>query len=91
MIATTPWVAEASAATRDGRTVTGFAAKGEPGTEARARLPKVVFSSTLSEPVSWPNTHLVAEDAISNRTFDARIQLLEYVPTILGRGPGPAE
>jgi dihydrofolate reductase len=115
-------------------------------------LSKVVFSTTLSEPVSWPNTQLIARDAveavgemkdkgsrsmrtigsltlcrsllnagladrfrvvifpvitgtsgrdriydgypdvaldmISSRTFDGRIQLLEYVPTILAGPPG---
>ena len=115
-------------------------------------LPKVVFSTTLSEPLSWVNTQLVANDPveavremkdtaaksmrtigsltlcrsllkaglvdrfrvvvfpvitgssgreriydgypdvalemISSRTFDGRIQLLEYVPTILAGPPG---
>jgi dihydrofolate reductase len=112
-----------------------------------ARMPKVVFSSTLEEPLSWPNTQLVKTDAVeavrqlkreadkplhtlgslqlcrsllaaglvdryrlvlfpvitgktgskwifegypdvkldlvSSRTFDGRLQLLEYVPTVL--------
>ena len=30
----------------------------------------------------------VALDMIGSRTFDGRIQLLEYVPTILARPPG---
>ena len=30
----------------------------------------------------------VALDMISSRTFDGRIHLLEYVPTILARPPG---
>jgi hypothetical protein len=30
----------------------------------------------------------VALDMISTRTFDARIELLEYVPTILAGPPG---
>lgn len=29
-----------------------------------ARTPKIVFSSTLEEPLGWPNTTLVASDAI---------------------------
>jgi dihydrofolate reductase len=134
------------------RVMSGFAASGEPGTEALATLSKVVFSKTLSEPLSWPNTRLVAEDAagavremkdkgsasmrtigsltlcrsllkaglvdrfrvvvfpvitgssgreriydgypdvglemVSSRTFDDRIQMLEYVPTILAGPPG---
>lgn len=132
------------------RVMSRFAAEGEPGTDALAGMSKVVFSRTLSEPVAWANTQLVARDAveavremkaegstslrtigsitlcrsllnaglvdrfrvvvfpvitggsgreriydgypdvaldmISSRTFDGRIQLLEYIPTIL---PGP--
>jgi len=134
------------------RVMSGFAAEGEPGTDVLAGLSKVVFSTTLSEPLSWPNTQLVTRDAveavremkdsgstsmrtigsltlcrsllnagfvdrfrvvvfpvitgssgreriydgypdvaldmISSRTFDGRIQLLEYVPTILAGPPG---
>jgi dihydrofolate reductase len=133
------------------RLMSGFAAEGEPGTDHLAGLSKVVFSSTLSEPLSWTNTQLLAQDAvqavremkedgrsmrtmgsltlcrsllkaslvdrfrvvvfpvitgssgreriydgypdvaldmISSRTFDGRIQLLEYVPTILAGPPG---
>ena len=134
------------------RVMSGFAAGGEPGTDAMAGWPKVVFSATLSEPLSWANTQLVTQDPvaavremkdkavkpmrtigsltlcrallraglvdrfrvvvfpvitgssgreriydgypdvaldmISSRTFDGRIQLLEYVPTILAGPPG---
>lgn len=134
------------------RLMSRFAAQGEPGTDALAGMSKVIFSSTLSEPRSWPNTQLVAGDAveavremkangsksmrtigsltlcrslldaglvdrfrvvvfpvitgssgreriydgypdvaldmISSRTFDGRIQLVEYVPTILSGPPG---
>ena len=134
------------------RVMSGLAAENEPGTDALAGMSKVVFSTTLSEPLSWPNTQLVARDAveavremkaegsrsmrtmgsislcrslliaglvdrfrvvvfpvvtgssgreriydgypdvaldmISSRTFDRRIQLLEYVPTILTGPPG---
>jgi dihydrofolate reductase len=134
------------------RVRSGYAAEGEPGTDALAGLSKIVFSTTLSEPLSWPNTQLMARDAvetvrevkdkgsksmrtigsltlcrsllnaglvdrfrvvvfpiitgssgreriydgypdvaldmISSRTFDGRIQLLEYVPTILAGPPG---
>jgi dihydrofolate reductase len=133
------------------RVMSRFAAEGEPGTDDLAGMSKVVFSSTLSEPLSWPNTQLVAGDAveavqemkaegsksmrtigslslcrsllnaglvdrfrvvvfpvitgssgreriydgypdvalemIGSRTFDGRIQLLEYVPTILSGPP----
>ena len=134
------------------RLMSGFAAEGEPGTGALAGLSKVVFSSTLSEPLSWPNTQLIGRDAveavrqmkengsrsmrtigsrslcralltaglvdrfrvvifpvitgasgreriydgypdvalemIGSRTFDGRIQLVEYVPTVLAGPPG---
>jgi dihydrofolate reductase len=134
------------------RLMSGFAAGGEPGTDALANMSKVVFSSTLNEPLSWANTQLVAEDPIaavremkekaaksmrtigsltlcrsllkaglvdrfrvvvfpvitgntgreriydgypdvglemtSSRTFDGRIQLLEYVPALLTGPPG---
>ncbi len=46
------------------RAMSGFAASGEPGTDALADLPKIVFSSTLKEPLSWPNTQLVDQDAV---------------------------
>jgi dihydrofolate reductase len=132
------------------RLMSGFAAEGEPGTDALAAATKVVFSATLSEPLVWANTQLVTQDPIeavremkdkaatsmrtigsltlsrsllkaglvdrfrvvvfpvitgssgreriyngypdvaldmiSSRTFDGRIQLLEYVPTLLA-GP----
>ena len=137
------------------RLMSGFAAEGEPGTDALAGLSKVVFSKTLSEPLSWANTELVSGDAveavremkdkgsrslrtmgsltlcrsllnaglvdrfrvvvfpvitgssgreriydgypdvaldmISSRTFDGRIQLLEYVPAVLATTPGVDE
>src|SRR6201992_3498325 len=44
------------------RPMPGCAAGGEPGTEGLAAMPKVVFSSTLSEPLSWANTQLVTQD-----------------------------
>ena len=44
--------------------MSGLADDGEPGTEDLAGLSKVVFSSTLSEPLAWPNTELVAHDAV---------------------------
>jgi dihydrofolate reductase len=136
------------------RVMSGLAAEGEPGTDALAGMSKVVFSTTLSEPLSWPNTQLVAHDPVEavramkdngsesmrtmgsltlcralltaglvdrfrvvvfpvitgrsgrdriydgypdlalemirSRTFDGRIQLLEYVPKILA-GPPSAD
>src|SRR5436305_1057954 len=46
------------------RLMAGFAAGGEPGTEALAGMSKVVFSSTLTEPLSWSNTRLATGDAV---------------------------
>jgi len=129
------------------RIMSGYAAGSESGIGSLTDMSKMVFSSTLKEPVSWANTQLVARDAlevvremknegstsmrtigsltlcrsllqaglvdrfrvvvfpvitgstgrgriydgypdvglemISSRTFDGRIQLLEYVPTVL--------
>jgi len=134
------------------RLMSGFAASGEPGTEDLAAMSKVVFSSSLSEPLAWTNTRLVRGDAVSavrrmkheghepmrtlgslslcrslleaglvdrlrlvvfpvitgvtgrervydgypdlalellsSRTFDGRLQLLEYRPTVLAGPPG---
>jgi dihydrofolate reductase len=133
------------------RVMSGLAAEGEPGTDVLASFSKIVFSKTLSEPLSWSNTRLVADDPIeavremknrgsrsmrtigsltlgrsllkaglvdrfrvvvfpvitgnsgreriydgypdvaldmiTSRTFDGRIQLLEYVPTVLAAPP----
>jgi dihydrofolate reductase len=134
------------------RLMSGFAAEGEPGTDALADLSKVVFSTTLEEPLSWPNTRLVSRDPVEavremketgavpmrtlgslmlcrsllaaglvdrfrvvvfpvitgktgrdriydgypdvslemldSRTFDGRLQLVEYKPTVLAGPPG---
>jgi dihydrofolate reductase len=135
------------------RVMSGLAADGEPGTDVLAGFSKIVFSTTLKEPLAWPNTQLVARDAVeavskmksdegsspmrtigsltlcrsllraglvdrfrvvvfpvitgstgrdriydgypdvaldmtSSRTFDGRIQLLEYAPTVLAGPPG---
>jgi dihydrofolate reductase len=134
------------------RLMTQLAAGGEPGTDPLAGLSKVVFSSTLTEPLSWANTRLVTGEAaaavrelkdtgstpmrtlgsltlcrsllaaglvdrfrvvvfpvitgssgrdriydgypdvsldmVGSRTFDGRLQLLEYVPTVLDGPPG---
>jgi dihydrofolate reductase len=136
------------------RLMSGLAADGEPGTDVLAGMPKIVFSSTLTEPLSWPNTQLVTKDPadavremkdqgtsmrtlgsltlcrallkaglvdrfrvvvfpvitgstgrdriydgypdvslvmVSSRTFDGRIQLLGYVPTVLSGPPGSSQ
>jgi dihydrofolate reductase len=136
------------------RLMSGFAAEmpDEPGLAAVTAMPKVVFSSSLQEPLSWANTRLVDGDAaeavrdmkhgdsrplrtlgsvslcrslleaglvdrfrvvvfpvitgatgndrifdgypdvsldlVESRTFDGRLQLLEYVPTVLDGPPG---
>jgi dihydrofolate reductase len=134
------------------RLMSGLAGEGEPGTDVLAGMPKIVFSSTLTEPLEWPNSRLVTRDAVeavrelkeegsesmrtlgsltlcrsllaaglvdrfrvvvfpvitgstgrdriydgypdvslelvSSRTFDGRLQLLEYVPTVLEGPPG---
>jgi dihydrofolate reductase len=44
--------------------MSGFAADGEPGTDALAGMSKIVFSSTLTEPLSWPNTQLIAQNPV---------------------------
>lgn len=46
------------------RLMSAFAADGEPGTDVLADLNKVVFSTTLTEPLAWANTQLVARDAV---------------------------
>jgi dihydrofolate reductase len=123
----------------------------EATVDGLAKASKIVFSSTLQPPLSWPNTRLISGDAIeavremkqegksmrtlgsvslcrsllkaglvdrfrvvvfpvitgatgsdriydgypdvalemvSSRTFDGRIQLLEYVPKVLTEPPG---
>lgn len=133
------------------RLMAGFAASGEEGLSELTEASKVVFSSTLSEPLEWTNTRLVDTDPVeavrslkaegshdlrtlgsltlcrslleaglvdrfrvvlfpvvtgitgrerifdgwpdvalemvANRTFDGRLQLLEYVPTVLDGPP----
>ena len=46
------------------RLLSGLATEGEPGTDALAGLSKVVFSTTLTKPVSWANTQLVTQDPV---------------------------
>ena len=134
------------------RLMSGFAAAGEPGTDVLADFSKIVFSSTLTEPLSWANTQLVTQDPVEavremktessesmrtigsltlcrsllsaglvdrfrvvvfpvitgstgheriydeypdvalelldSRTFDGRLQLLDYRPTVLTGPPG---
>ena len=46
------------------RLMSELASGGEPGTDALAGLSKIVFSTTFNEPLAWPNTQLVAGDAV---------------------------
>src|SRR5262245_1883162 len=133
------------------RLMSGMATEGEPGTDALAGLSKIVFSSTLTEPLSWPNSRLITQDPVEavremkqqgtesmrtigslmlcrsllsaglvdrfrlvvfpvitgstgrdriydgypdvslemvgSHTFDGRLQLLEYIPTVLAGPP----
>jgi dihydrofolate reductase len=45
------------------RLMSSLAGQGEPGTDSLAEFSKVVFSTTLTEPLSWPNSQLVTRDA----------------------------
>jgi len=136
------------------RLMSGLATEGEPGTDVLAGPSKVVFSTTLEEPLAWPNTQLVSGDAVEavrelketgtepmrtigsltlcrslltaglvdrfrvvvfpvitgstgreriydgypdvsldmlgSRTFDRRLQLVEYRPTVLAGPRGPS-
>lgn len=137
------------------RLMYGFASSGEPGTDSLADVPKVVFSSTLTEPLEWANSTLVTQDPVGavremkavratslrtlgsltlcrsllsaglvdrfrvvvfpvitgstgrdriydgypdvslemvdSRTFDGRLHLLEYRPTVLAGPPGTTD
>ena len=46
------------------RLMSQFAAAGEEGVDELTAMPKVVFSSTLDEPLTWANTRLVDHDAV---------------------------
>jgi dihydrofolate reductase len=46
------------------RLMYGFAAGGEPGTDSLGGMSKIVFSSTLTEPLEWANSELVTKDPV---------------------------
>jgi dihydrofolate reductase len=46
------------------RLMAEFAASGEEGVDQLTQVSKVVFSSTLTEPLAWANTRLVTGDAV---------------------------
>jgi dihydrofolate reductase len=134
------------------RLMYGFASSGEPGTDSLANVSKIVFSSSLTDPLEWANSTLVTQDPVEavremkasgarymrtlgsltlcrsllsaglvdrfrvvvfpvitgstgrdriydgypdvalemvkSHTFDGRLQLLEYLPTVLTGPPG---
>ena len=45
------------------RLMHGFTQSGEPGTDVLGHFSKVVFSSTLTDPLEWENSTLVTGDA----------------------------
>jgi dihydrofolate reductase len=47
------------------RLMSGFAVGGEEGADPLTAMDKIVFSSTLSEPLAWANTRLVGGDAVA--------------------------
>ena len=46
------------------RLFAGFVTSGEEDMSALTSMDKIVFSSTLQEPLSWANTRLVADDPV---------------------------
>jgi dihydrofolate reductase len=46
------------------RLMHGFASSGEPGTDTMADMRKLVFSSTLSDPLEWAGSTLVTGDPV---------------------------
>ena len=47
------------------RLMSTLAESGEPGVDTLDAVPKVVFSSTLTEPLAWANSSLVTTDAVT--------------------------
>ena len=47
------------------RLMSTLATSGEPGVDTLDAVPKVVFSSTLTEPLAWANSTLVTTDAVA--------------------------
>ena len=60
------------------RLMSGMAASGEEGVDELTQQSKVVFSSTLTEPLAWANTRLMTGDAVEAvraMKEDSRIEL----------------
>lgn len=54
----------------------GYSEDEQASLDSLAVMPKVVFSSTVTEPLAWPNTRLVREDAVAAvRTLKAESDL----------------
>ena len=67
------------------RVMSAFAASGEEGVDALNPVPKVVFSSTLTEPLAWANTRLVTGDAVEAvraMKEDSRVELLRTLGSV---------
>lgn len=46
------------------RLMSAFASSGEPGVGQLTEMPKIVFSSTLTEPLGWANSTLISTDPV---------------------------
>ncbi len=67
------------------RVMSAFAASGEEGVDALNPVSKVVFSSTLTEPLAWANTRLVTGDAVEAvraMKEDSRVDLLRTLGSV---------
>ena len=67
------------------RVMSAFAASGEEGVDALNPVSKVVFSSTLTEPLAWANTRLVTGDAVEAvraMKEDSRVELLRTLGSV---------
>jgi dihydrofolate reductase len=71
------------------RLMSGFAAAGDPGTDALAGLSKVVFSTTSRE-AAWANTQLVAQDPGESVRAMKENTMAKHLFT-LGSGGGTSE
>src|SRR6476619_7790496 len=67
------------------RLMHGFVKEGEPGTDVLGGMSKAVFSNTLTEPLEWENSTLVAGDAVEavrkmRKNGDRSIRKLRSLP-----------
>jgi dihydrofolate reductase len=76
------------------RLMSGLAASGEEGVDELTGMSKVVFSSTLTDPLAWANTRLVTGDAVEAvraMKEDSRIEIRTLGSVILCRSLLTAE